>query len=675
MADWLLELFSEEIPARMQAGAARDLERMVKDQLIQRGGIPSNDPITFCGPRRLTMMVDGLSAVQPGRADFRTGPKTSAPRAAIDGFAARAGLDADQLTVENGQFIARIEIPERRTADDIAQIVPHLIRHFPWPKSMTWGSGSLRWVRPLHRILCVFDGEVVPFEVDGIVSGDQSEGHRVMAAGRVFRARGFAEYRQSLSEAFVVLDAGERAERIAADANAIAEARGLCLVEDAGLLAEVAGMVEWPVVLLGDMDERFLQLPPEVIRTTMRTHQRYFAVRAPDGELAPHFVAVANLQTPDGGALIAKGNGRVLAARLADARFFWDEDRKVRLEDRLSALEGAVFHAKLGTMRERADRLERLAAAIAPLVGAEAARARCAGRLAKADLVSGMVGEFPELQGLMGGYYARAEGLGDDIADAIADHYRPQGPGDAAPTAPIAIAVALADKLDTIVGFFSIGETPTGSRDPFALRRAALGILRILAESALPIGYRKLIDLAASVTGRSGDGVAAFFAERLRVSLRDRGARPDILEAIFAIGDDVPARVTARLDALDAFLGTRDGANLLAGCKRAINILAAEAKKGPLPTTEACRPSGPPAEVALYDALESLDPRLDADLAAEDFAAAMTALASLRAPVDRFFEDVMVNSDDPAERDNRLALLMRVRSSMARVADFALIQG
>jgi glycyl-tRNA synthetase beta chain len=434
-------------------------------------------------------------------------------------------------------------------------------------------------------------------------------------------------------------------------------------------------MVEWPVALLGDMDERFLSLPPEVIRTTMRTHQRYFAVRAPSGELAPHFVAIANLETPDGGALIAKGNGRVLAARLDDARFFWDEDRKIALEDRLVALEGVVFHAKLGTMRERAARLERLAEAIAPLVSADSGRARTAARLAKADLVSGMVGEFPELQGVMGGYYARAQGLGDDIADAIADHYRPQGPGDATPDRPVTIAVALADKLDTIVGFFSIGEKPTGSRDPFALRRAALGVLRILGESGQDVGYRRLIDLCGSVVGRPIEGVAEFFAERLKVSLRDRGARPDVLEAVFAIGDDEPARVTARLDALDAFLATSDGANLLAGCKRAINILAAEAKKGALPAAEPRRPSGPPAEVDLFDALETLEPRLVADLQADDFAAAMSALASLRRPVDRFFEEVLVNSDDPAERDNRLGLLMRVRSAMARVADFALIQG
>lgn len=674
MAEWLLELFSEEIPARMQAGAARDLERMAREGL-DKAGLGLESIRTFAGPRRLTLVVEGLPIAQPDRTEERKGPRTTAPEAALAGFLRSTGLTRNDLTERDGAFIATISTVGRPTPEIIAELVPDTIRRFPWPKSMTWGSGPLRWVRPLHRILCVFDGEIVPFEVDGVASGDLSEGHRVMADGRVFSVRSFDEYSQSLAANFVMLDAGERATRIRDGANALVEARGLTLVDDAGLLAEVAGMVEWPVALLGDMDARFLDLPPEVIRTTMRTHQRYFAVRAPDGELAPHFVAIANLETPDGGALIAKGNSRVLAARLDDARFFWDEDRKTTLESRLPALEGVVFHAKLGTMRERADRLERLAAALAPLVNADVERSRHAARLAKADLVSGMVGEFPELQGLMGGYYARAESQPDEIAEAIANHYRPQGPSDAAPTAPITVAVALADKLDTIVSFFAIGEKPTGSRDPFALRRAALGVLRILAENDLPIGYRTLIDLAATVTERPSAEVADFFVDRFKVSLRDRGARPDVLEAVAVLGDDAPSRMTARLDALEAFLATTDGANLLAGCRRAINIVAAEAKKGPLPSAPPLRPVGPPAEAALFDALEALEPRLAADLAAEDFAGAMVALAALRAPVDAFFEQVLVNSEDPTERDNRLALLMRVRAAMGRVADFSLIQG
>ena len=674
MAEWLLELFSEEIPARMQTGAARDLERVAREGL-EKAGLAFGSIQTFAGPRRLTLVVDGLPLAQDDRVDERKGPRITAPEAALAGFLRSTGLAREQLVERDGAFIARIATNGRPTPAIIAELVPDIIRRFPWPKSMTWGSGPLRWVRPLHRILCVFDGDIVRFEVDGVVSGDESEGHRVMAEGRVFRARSFEDYRRTLAQNFVVLDARDRAERIAANANALVGARGLSLVEDAGLLAEVAGMVEWPVALLGDMDERFLDLPPEVIRTTMRTHQRYFAVRAPDGQLAPHFVAVANLETPDGGALIARGNGRVLAARLDDARFFWDEDRKTTLESRLPALEGVVFHAKLGTMRQRAERLERLARPIAVLVKADPELASQAARLAKADLVTGMVGEFPELQGVMGGYYATHEGLGSEVAAAIRDHYRPQGPGEAAPTAPVTIAVALADKLDTITGFFAIGEKPTGSRDPFALRRAALGVLRILEENGLRLGYRQLIDLAGRETARSVDGASAFFADRLKVSFRDRGAKPDLLEAIFALDDDVPSRVAARLDALEAFLATEDGANLLAGCRRAINILAAEAKKGPLPTAQTIRPTGPEAEVALFDALETLEPKLDADLDREDFAGAMIALAGLRAPVDRFFEDVLVNSEDPAERDNRLALLMRVRAAMGRVADFALIQG
>ena len=674
MAEWLLELFSEEIPARMQAGAARDFERMAREGLA-KADLTIGSAQVFAGPRRLTLVVDGLETAQADRIEERKGPRANAPEAALAGFLRSTGLTREQLAERAGVFIARIARAGRPTTEVIAELVPDIVRRFPWPKSMTWGSRPMRWVRPLHRILCVFDGEIVPFEIDGIVSGDETEGHRVMAAGRVVKARTFADYHQSLTEAFVVLDSAERVERIAVDARALAEQRGLSLVEDRALLDEVAGMVEWPVALLGDVNERFLQLPPEVIRTTMRTHQRYFAVRAPNGELAPHFIAIANLETPDGGALIAKGNGRVLAARLDDARFFWDEDRKIRLEDRLPALEGVVFHAKLGTMRERAERVERLAAVIAPLVGADADQARLSGRLAKADLVTGMVREFPELQGVMGGYYAAHENQSPEVATAIRDHYRPQGPSDVTPSAPVTMAVSLADKLDTIIGFFDIGEKPTGSRDPFALRRAALGVLRILAENELTIGYVRLIDLAADVTCRSAEGVGDFLAERLKVSLRDRGARPDILEAVFAVGDDVPGRVAARLDALEAFLTTVDGANLLAGYKRAINILAAEGKKGPLPIADARRPDGPPAEVDLFIALEQLGPRLQADLEAEAFTAAMTALASLREPVDSFFANVMVNSDDPSERDNRLGLLMRVRSAMASVADFSLIQG
>jgi glycyl-tRNA synthetase beta chain len=435
-------------------------------------------------------------------------------------------------------------------------------------------------------------------------------------------------------------------------------------------------MVEWPVPLLGDMDARFLDLPPEVIRTAMRIHQRYFAVRRPrDGALAPHFVAVANIETPDGGALIVAGNARVLSARLSDARFFWDEDRKVPLESRLEKLKGVTFHARLGTMYERAERIEALARTIAPLVSADPDAAALSARLAKADLTTAMVGEFPELQGVMGGYYARTEGLDPSIAAAIADHYKPQGPGDAVPDAPVTIAVAVADKIDTIAGFFAINERPTGSRDPFALRRAALGMIRIILGNQLRIGLAKLTKMAATPALGEPEGVLPFFADRLKVLLREEGARHDLVDAVFALGDDDLVRVVARIHALAAFLATDDGANLLAGYKRAINILNAEEKKGPLPAGEAIRAAAPDEEAALFDAVADAGPRLDAALAGEDFTAAMNALAALRTPVDRFFDAVLVNSEDAAQRANRLLLLGRVRREMGKVANFALVSG
>lgn len=673
MAEWLLELFSEEIPARMQAGAARDLERMAREGL-DKAGLSFEAIRSFAGPRRLTLVVEGLPAAQPDRIEERKGPRTTAPEAALAGFLRSTGLTRDQLIERDGVFIATIPTVGRPTPTIIAELVSDIIRRFPWPKSMTWGSGSLRWVRPLHRIFCVFDGAVVPFAVDGIESGDASEGHRVMAEGRVFTARNFADYSAALAEAFVVLDVAERSDRILQQATALAEGRGQTLVDDAGLLTEVSGMVEWPVALLGDMDERFLDLPPEVIRTTMRTHQRYFAVCASNGKLAPHFITVANLETADSGGLIARGNARVLAARLEDARFFWDEDRKVTLESRLPALEGVVFHAKLGSMRERADRLERLARDIAPLVLADRDLAAVAGRFAKADLVSGMVAEFPELQGIMGGRYAREEGQPSEIANAIRDHYNPQGPGGMVPSEPVTMAVALADKMDTITGFFSIGEKPTGSRDPFAVRRAALGVLSILSKNDLKFGFRTLVAMSCSLFGRPSDGIDAFFFDRLKVLLRE-DTEPDYVDAIMAFGDDRPARLAERLRALEEFL-VEGGEDLLVGSRRAANIINAEAKKGPLPSAPPVRPAhGSLAEADLFDALEKVREDLGATLADDDYVSAMNVLAGLREPVDRFFEQVLVNSDDRAERDNRLALLMRVRGEMRRVADFSLIKG
>jgi glycyl-tRNA synthetase beta chain len=669
MPQLLLELFSEEIPARMQTGAARDLARLARERLAQ-ASLEFSELRTFAGPRRITLVVDGLPAAQADRAEERKGPRIGAPEAALEGFLRSAGVAREALVERDGVYFATLEHAGRPTADLIAEMVPAIVRAFPWPKSMTWGSGSLRWVRPLHRILCAFDRVVVPLAIDGLESGDISEGHRFMGARVPFRARDFDEYREALAGHFVVLDSEERKRRIVEGARALCEARDLVLVEDEGLLDEVAGMAEWPVPILGQMDPAFLSLPQEVIRTSMRVHQRYFAVRFGDGRLAPHFIAISNIETPDDGELIARGNARVLAARLSDARYFWEEDRRAPLDSRLEGLEGMTFHARLGSMRARVARIEALARAIAPALGADPERAAQAARLAKADLATAMVGEFPELQGVMGGHYARAEGLDPAIAEAIAEHYKPQGPGDSAPSAPLTVAVALADKMDTILGFFSIDEKPTGSRDPFALRRAALGVIRILLEN----GLRLPLGAMMAASDFEAAGVAEFFADRLKVMLRDKGARHDLVDAVFALGDDDLVRVVARIEALAAFLATEDGANLLAGYKRAGNILAAEAKKGALPEGKPSRAAfGPAEEAALFDALVESRPHIEAALAAEDYPAALTALAALRAPVDAFFDKVLVNSPDLAERANRLALLGEVRDAMGQVADFSLV--
>ena len=737
MPELLLELFSEEIPARMQADAARDLERMATERLKAAGYAPKALR-AFAGPRRLTLVVEELPAAQADRNEERKGPRVGAPDAAIEGFLRSTGLTRDQLVERDGVYFAQIGRAGRPTAEIIAEIVPDIVRSFAWPKAMKWGTGALRWVRPLQRILCVFDGQVVAFNIDGIESGDLTEGHRFMGSKRPFAARSFADYARGLAADFVVLNPAERKARILDGATAAAKARGLELVEDEGLLDEVAGLAEWPVPLLGDMDPDFLDLPAEVIRTSMRTHQKYFALRDPATDrLAPHFIAVANIEAHDGGKAIAAGNARVLSARLNDARFFWDEDRKVPLIDRLERLKGVTFHAKLGTMFERVERIEALARDIAPLVDADEGEVARAARLCKADLGTGMVGEFPELQGVMGGYYAIEEGIDLEIANAIRDHYRPQGPNDLTPTAPVTVAVAMADKLDTLVGFFTVREKPTGSRDPFALRRAALGLIRITLANDVRADWTALVLLAhlslskqthdrhllselrrftqaiprnaspdvidvftadaiarhKSDIGIYGLGrafqvfveVRDFIFDRLEVLLRDRFA-PELVRAssiLFGEGDDSASntdddlvRIVARVEALDGFLKTDDGANLLAGYKRATNILKAEEKKGPLPEGYAERMAGaPPEETVLINALASVSPRVDADLAVEDFTAAMRALAGLRSPVDGFFEHVLVNDPDAATRDNRLRLLIQVRDLMGRVADFSLVQG
>jgi glycyl-tRNA synthetase beta chain len=572
------------------------------------------------------------------------------------------------LIERDGLYWAHIHKPGRPTAEIVAAMVDSIVRNFPWPKSMVSGVSKLRWVRPLQRILCVFDGEVVPFEIDGLVSSDLTQGHRFMGTGQAFHVRNFDDYADGLARNFVVLDPHERRERIMDAARTLCFARNFELVEDDGLLDEVAGLAEWPTPVMGDMDPEFLDLPPEVIRTSMRVHQRFFAVRDPaTGFLVPHFITVANIEATDGGATIATGNARVLSARLSDARFFWNEDRKVRLEDRLEKLKGVTFHAKLGTMYQRVERITALAGELAPYVRDDVdtkAFAITAARLCKADLGTGMVGEFPELQGIMGAYYAEKEGYEPEVVDAIRSHYRPQGPSDDVPVQAVAATVALADKLDTLISFFAIDEKPTGSRDPYALRRAALGVIRILMQTRTRLPLRTF----------ASDDLIAFFADRLKVLLRDQGQRHDLVDAVFALGDDDIVRIVAKVTALGEFLGTEDGTNLLAGYKRAVNILKAEEKKGALPAGEP-NASAPGEEGALTGAVGVMEVELTAALDKEDYAAAMTALATLRGPVDAFFDKVLVNSDVPSERENRLRLLIKVRDAMGRVADFGQVTG
>lgn len=690
MPQLLLEIFSEEIPARMQQGAARDLERMVSDRL-KAAGLTWEALTTYAGPRRLTLVIDGLPTATPDREEEVKGPRASAPEQALEGFLRKTGLTRDQLTERDGVLFAVLSSKGRATTDLVAETVDQVVRTFPWPKSMRWGSGTLRWVRPIKRILCLFDGKVVPFEIDGIQSDAITEGHRFLGSGELLRVSDFVDYRTQLEKNFVLLDVADRKLRILEQAKAACAARGLALVDDDGLLDEVAGLAEWPTPILGDMDPQFLALPPEVVRLSMKVHQKYFAVRDPSKDgLAPNFLVVANVEATDGGKALAAGNSRVLSARLNDARFFWDEDQKVGFDAWNAKLSGVTFHAKLGTLAERVERIAALAREIAPLVDADADEAETAARLSKSDLLSGMVSEFPELQGIMGGYYARLAGHSDAIADAVRDHYKPQGPADTVPTAPVTVAVALADKLDTLVGFFAIDEKPTGSKDPFALRRAALGILRLILNNEIRLGLTNdaFAPATALITKQGkverqvdrlslSSELASFFVDRLTVLLRDQGQRHDLVAAVFALGDDDLVRIVRRVEALAAFLATDDGANLLAGYKRASNILRAEEKKGPIPTgmVQTGLPNQPEAETTLAFAVGAARTAVEAALETEDFAAAMTALARLRAPVDRFFDDVLVNSDIPAERENRLKLLGQVRDVMGQVADFGQIAG
>ncbi len=699
MPELLLELFSEEIPARLQQKAAEDLKSLVTNALVE-AGLTYEGAQAHAGPRRLVLSVEGLDAKAKDVAEERKGPRVDAPQAALDGFLKSTGLKLEELKRQDDKkgafYVAVIRKAGRSAPDVIATIVPEVIRKFPWAKPMRWGAGSLRWVRPLQSILCTFDGEVVPFEIDGIKSGNMTKGHRFLSEGAI-EARRFEDYALKLHKAHVIVDAAARAETIRAEAKNLAFAQGLEMIEDEGLLKETAGLAEWPVVLMGSFDERYLSVPPEVIITTIKNNQKCFclrdthasrpAARAPQHEGVPHpevraepaskgegplqlankYLLVSNMVARDGGQQIIAGNNKVIAARLSDAKFFWDQDRKTKLEDLLPKLETITFHAKLGSQGERVRRVEALAAEIAKTIGADVEKAKLAARLAKADLVTGMVGEFPELQGLMGRYYALDQGIDAEVADAIRDHYKPQGPSDSIPVSKAGQAVALADKLDTLVGFWSIDEKPTGSKDPYALRRAALGVIRILIDKQLRL---KL--------SHGGDDLLAFFADRLKVYLKDQGARHDLIDAVFALGgqDDL-LMVVKRVEALSKFLETDDGKNLLAGVKRASNILRIEEKKDGrahdgLPNSQLLIQGE---ERDLARAVAAAEANARKAVHEEDFEAAMRALAKLRAPVDAFFDKVTVNADDPSFRDNRLKLLNRIRAATQEVADFSKIEG
>ena len=673
MAELLLELRSEEIPARMHARAAADLTQLVCDGL-SAVGLPAAAALTFATPRRLVLHLSGLSSRQAEQRIERRGPRTDAPQAAKDGFL--KSLPAGAYTLEERDekkgrvLFAVVAQPGRTTAEVLADLVPDVLYRFPWPKSMRWGSGEARWVRPLQSILCLLDGEVVPFRFGATESGDVTAGHRFMAPAP-FAVRGFADYRDRLLAAKVVLEPAERRARIETGARALAEASGLRLRHDPALLDEVAGLVEWPVPLLGSIDPEFMDIPPEVLVGTMRQNQKYLALETADGRLANRFVVVANIEAPDSGAAIVAGNERVLRAR------FWD--RKQPLEAGLPRRDRMVFHAELGSQGQRVERLVALAGGLVPSVpGADRILAERAALLAKADLVTGMVGEFPELQGIMGGHYARVQGEPAQVAAAIAEHYAPKGPDDRCPNAPESIVVALADKLDTLVGFFAKGIRPTGSKDPFALRRAALGVVRLILENGLRLPLRRAFADAARGHGASPEQpeLLGFFVDRLKAHLRGEGARHDLIAAVFALGDDDLVRLMARVSALAAFLGTEDGRNLLVAWRRASNIVAIEEKRdgrtyAGLPEPDLLRE---PEEQALALALDTADRAIAPALRREDFAAAMRALAELRAPVDAFFGRVLVNADDPALRVNRLLLLGRIRSALGAVADFSLIE-
>ncbi len=727
MTDFLLELRSEEIPARMQDKAREDLARLFTAEL-DKAGLKAAELVTYATPRRLTLIARDLPEQTAAVSEELKGPPADAPDAAIDGFLRKAGLTRDALETRDvkgrATLFAVIDKPGRATADVLAEAIPAIVRAFPWPKSMRWGDASLsteslRWVRPLQGIVALLGEQIVDCEVAGVKSGAATVGHRFHHPG-VITIGSAADYVEKLRACHVIADQNERRATIAVGAKLAANKAGLTLVEDEGLLIENAGLTEWPVPLLGRFDEAFLDVPPEVIQLTARVNQKYFVCTNAEGKLANAFICTANIDAADGGERIVAGNQKVLAARLSDARFFYDTDLKTKLDDLHPKLEKIVFHEKLGTVADKVDRVAKLARWLAEegIVKADPVLAERAARLAKADLVSGMVGEFPELQGLMGGYYAAAQGEDPAVAAAIRDHYKPVGPGDEVPTAPVTVAVSLADKLDSLFQFFLIDEKPTGSKDPFALRRSAIAVAALVLQNGLRLPLRYLFDFSGDVesarfeqlpeaawtakcgktraelaaagfepeddemargmlfgwpVGLARDAVVDFLIDRLKVQQREAGVRHDLIDAVFALGgEDDLVRLLARVHALQAFMATEDGANLLAGYKRAANILK---KEGGVPEGAGANASPEPAEAALIAALDAAEPKAAAAVEAEDFEGAMAALATLRGPIDAFFTDVTVNDSDPAKRAARLALLARMRDAVHRVADFGKIEG
>ncbi len=695
MPELLVELFSEEIPARMQARAAEDLKRLVCEGLSAQG-LDFDSAAAYATPRRLTLVIEGLPLRQPDVREEKKGPKEGAPDQAIQGFMKANGLadigEAELRDTPKGRFYFVVrDIPGRESREVLAEALLDATGKLTWPKSMRWADGSFRWVRPLHSILAVFDGVALDGELKlgtdgGVPLGNETRGHRFLAPD-AFIVSDFADYREKLHRAFVVLEAEVRKATLLERARALVAKAGVTLKEDENLLDEVAGLVEWPVVHIGNIDPGFMDLPDEVLVSSLKAHQKYFSTLDAEGRIAPRFVFVANIEATDGGATIVDGNERVLAARLADARFFWDQDRKESLEQRLGALNGIVFHAKLGTLADKVWRMEALASVLAPYIpDCDKDLAWRAARLAKADLVTDMVGEFPDLQGVMGAHYARHDGEDEAVAQAILEHYAPQGPADHCPSAPVSVAVALADKLDTLAGFWAIGETPTGSKDPFALRRAALGVIRLIVENKLRLPLADILEQALDAQAAAGAAppsqevvadLMTFFADRLKVALRDRGVRHDLVSAVFALGsEDDLVRLLGRVEALSDFLASEDGANLLVAHERATNIVRIEQKKDDrvYDGDVDCLLLKESEELALHDALQAARGKAETALKAEKFGDAMTAMAELRLPVDDFFDNVMVNAEDGALRANRLKLLSSIDEVLSRVADFSRIE-